>query len=33
MLALGALEHWLLVLPLEATALWRWALRRGAPAG
>ncbi len=27
MLALGALEHWLLVLPLQATALWRWAMR------
>ncbi len=27
MLALAILEHWLLVLPLEATALWRWALR------
>jgi putative photosynthetic complex assembly protein 2 len=26
MLVLGILEHWLLVLPLEATALWRWAL-------
>ena len=25
-------EHWLLVLPLETTALWRWALRkRGLP--
>ncbi len=27
MLILGILEHWLLVLPLEATALWRWALK------
>jgi putative photosynthetic complex assembly protein 2 len=27
MLVLGILEHWLLVLPLEATALWRWALK------
>ncbi len=26
MLILGILEHWLLVLPLNATALWRWAL-------
>lgn len=29
MLALAILEHWLLVLPLPATALWRWAMRRG----
>jgi putative photosynthetic complex assembly protein 2 len=28
LMALAVLEHWLLVLPLEATALWRWALRR-----
>ncbi len=28
LLALAILEHWLLVLPLEATALWRWALNR-----
>jgi putative photosynthetic complex assembly protein 2 len=28
MLALAVIEHWLLVLPLESTALWRWALRR-----
>ena len=28
LLVLAILEHWLLVLPLEATALWRWALRR-----
>jgi predicted benzoate:H+ symporter BenE len=27
MLVMGILEHWLLVLPLEATVLWRWALR------
>ncbi|HEY6134664.1 MAG TPA: putative photosynthetic complex assembly protein PuhE [Rubrivivax sp.] len=27
LLVLGILEHWLLVLPLEATALWRWAMR------
>ncbi len=27
MLALAILEHWLLVLPLDTTALWRWALR------
>jgi putative photosynthetic complex assembly protein 2 len=34
MLTLGILEHWLLVLPLEATALWRWALNdtKGRPA-
>jgi putative photosynthetic complex assembly protein 2 len=28
MLALAIVEHWLLVLPLDSTALWRWALRR-----
>ena len=28
MLALAILEHWLLVLPLPATALWRWAMRQ-----
>ena len=28
MLGLAILEHWLLVLPLPATALWRWAMRR-----
>jgi putative photosynthetic complex assembly protein 2 len=28
MLALAVIEHWLLVLPIESTALWRWALRR-----
>jgi putative photosynthetic complex assembly protein 2 len=27
MLALAILEHWLLVLPIDTTALWRWALR------
>jgi putative photosynthetic complex assembly protein 2 len=27
MLALAIVEHWLLVLPLDTTALWRWALR------
>jgi len=26
LLALAVLEHWFLVLPLQATALWRWAL-------
>ncbi len=34
LLVLAILEHWLLVLPLEATALWRWAIRqsrRGPP--
>jgi len=29
MLGLAILEHWLLVLPLDTTALWRWALRAG----
>jgi len=34
MLALAILEHLLLVLPLDTTALWRWAIRKrtGAPA-
>jgi putative photosynthetic complex assembly protein 2 len=35
LLVLAILEHWLLVLPIEATALWRWALssrRAAAPA-
>lgn len=35
LLVLAIVEHWLLVLPLQATALWRWALRNhegGAPA-
>jgi putative photosynthetic complex assembly protein 2 len=27
LLALAALEHWLLVLPLSMDALWRWAMR------
>ncbi len=27
LLALAIVEHWLLVLPLDTTALWRWALR------
>lgn len=31
MLALAILEHWLLVLPLPSTALWRWAMRQPAP--
>lgn len=30
LLVLAIVEHWLLVLPLEATALWRWALRDSA---
>jgi putative photosynthetic complex assembly protein 2 len=28
MLAMGIVEHWLLVLPLQSTALWRWAMRQ-----
>jgi len=28
MLVLAIVEHWLLVLPLEATALWRWAMHK-----
>lgn len=32
MLALAIVEHWLLVLPLPATALWRWAMRHEAAA-
>ena len=28
LIALGTLEHWLLVLPLPDAALWRWAMRR-----
>lgn len=28
LLALAVLEHWMLVLPLDTTALWRWALRK-----
>lgn len=30
LLVLAIVEHWLLVLPLDATALWRWALRAAA---
>ena len=29
LLALAILEHLMLVLPLDTTALWRWAIRRG----
>jgi putative photosynthetic complex assembly protein 2 len=32
MLGLAILEHLLLVLPLDTTALWRWAIRKRAPA-
>jgi putative photosynthetic complex assembly protein 2 len=35
LLAMAIVEHWLLVLPLQSTALWRWAMRHrepGAPA-
>ena len=28
LLALAIIEHWMLVLPLDTTALWRWAMRR-----
>ncbi|WP_088278666.1 putative photosynthetic complex assembly protein PuhE [Ideonella sp. A 288] len=31
LVALGALEHWLLVLPLPTEALWRWGLRSHRP--
>ncbi len=31
MLVLAIVEHWLLVLPIPATALWRWAMRRTDP--
>lgn len=31
MLAMAVLEHFLLVLPLPSTALWRWALKNRAP--
>jgi putative photosynthetic complex assembly protein 2 len=31
MLVLAIAEHWLLVLPLPATALWRWAMRTETP--
>ena len=27
LLALGVVEHWMLMLPLPTTALWRWAMR------
>jgi putative photosynthetic complex assembly protein 2 len=33
MLALGILEHWLLVLPIPAAALWGWAMRQRRRAG
>jgi putative photosynthetic complex assembly protein 2 len=33
LLVLAIVEHWLLVLPLEATALWRWAMRDSAAHG
>jgi putative photosynthetic complex assembly protein 2 len=32
LLALAVLEHWFMVLPIEDTALWRWALRARAAA-
>jgi putative photosynthetic complex assembly protein 2 len=32
LIVLAVIEHWLLVLPVQATALWRWALRRQPPA-
>jgi hypothetical protein len=28
MLALAILEHLMLVLPMDTTALWRWAIRK-----
>lgn len=28
LIVLAVVEHWLLVLPVQATALWRWAMRR-----
>ena len=31
MLAMAILEHFLLVLPLPSTALWRWAMRQRTP--
>ena len=31
MLAMAILEHFLLVLPLSSTAMWRWAMRRRTP--
>jgi putative photosynthetic complex assembly protein 2 len=30
MLVMGILEHWLLVLPIDVTALWRWAMNDAA---
>lgn len=33
MLAMGVLEHWMLVLPISPSALWRWALRDQAGGG
>jgi hypothetical protein len=33
MLWLAVIEHWLLVLPLESTALWRWAMRHAQERG
>ncbi len=32
LLCLAILEHWLMVLPINPTALWRWALRQPQPA-
>jgi putative photosynthetic complex assembly protein 2 len=32
LLALGIVEHWMLVLPVSTTALWRWAMARRRPA-
>lgn len=31
MLAMAILEHFLLVLPLSSTAMWRWAMQRRTP--
>ena len=28
LLAPAIVEHWLLILPLDATALWRWAMQK-----
>ena len=28
MLTLAIVEHWMLVLPVSTTALWRWAMRK-----
>ncbi|HUN91867.1 MAG TPA: putative photosynthetic complex assembly protein PuhE [Burkholderiaceae bacterium] len=33
LLVLAIVEHWLLVLPLRADALWAWAIRRARPQG